>query len=367
MEVTFVITETLGKWHERPNQLGFDTITVRPSQWRGRRWQAGQLTSILKSYDAVVLNNCTVAHTIIGELPSASLIVSILHNHEEGIYDTGLSNLANIDYVVCVSSKVHSEALRRGATERQAIMIPYGVDVPAEWPKEQQSLRNGRPLKLIYVGRIDQYQKGVFDIPLIIAEAARRGEMELDVVGDGEPDLSELRKQFTAQLPGFGVRFHGRLESAATHRLLAEADILLLPSRFEGLPVTLLEAIARGTVPVASHLPGITDDAVTNGETGILLPVGDTNAFAEAIVRLQDDEARRRMSLAAWRSASRFTTARMVEQYRELLHQPVRRTPSPGVSATFGHRFYSRAWELPIGLVEFVRRHRSRADATTSK
>ena len=145
-------------------------------------------------------------------------------------------------------------------------------------------------------------------------------------MGDGEPDLTELRRQFAAQLPGFAVRFHGRLESAATHRLLAEADVLLMPSRFEGLPVTLLEAIVRGTVPIASLLPGITDDAVKNGETGILLPVGNIPAFAEAIVRLQDDETLRRMSLAAWQSANRFTKERMVVEYLQLLGKPVRRT-----------------------------------------
>jgi glycosyltransferase involved in cell wall biosynthesis len=362
VDVSFVVTEKIGKWHGRPKELGFDTITVCPSQWHSRRWQARRLTSVLKSYDAVVLNYCTVAHAILGELLPSTLVISILHNHAEGIYDTGLSNLANIDYVVCVGSKVYSETLGRGATERQAVIIPYGVDVPARWPKEQEGSPNGRPLKLIYVGRIDHYQKGVLDIPQIIAEATRRGaNMELDVVGDGEPDLSELRKQFAAQLPGFGVRFHGRLESAATHRLLAEADVLLMPSRFEGLPVTLLEAIARGTVPIASLLPGITDDAVKNGETGILLPVGDVPAFAEAIVRLQNDETRRRMSLAAWQSASRFTKDRMVVQYLQLLGKPVRRTPAPDVSAEIGRRFYSRAWELPIGLVEFVRRHRAAA------
>ena len=138
VDVTFVITEKIGKWHGRPKELGFDTITVRPSPWHSRRWQARRLTSVLESYDAVVLNYCTVAHTILGELLPSMLVISILHNHAEVIYDTGLSNLANIDYVVCVGSKVYSEALGRGVTERQAVIIPYGVDVPAKWPKEQQ-------------------------------------------------------------------------------------------------------------------------------------------------------------------------------------------------------------------------------------
>ena len=152
-----------------------------------------------------------------------------------------LSNLANIDYVVCVSSKVHSEALCRGVTERQAVIIPYGVDVPARWPKEQEGSPNGRPLKLIYVGQIDHYQKGVLDIPQIVAEATRRGaNLELDVVGDGEPDLSQScvsSSLFSCLASASGSMANWK--SAATHRLLADADVLLMPSRFEGLPVTL--------------------------------------------------------------------------------------------------------------------------------
>ena len=214
VKMTFVITEMIGKWHDRPREMGFDSVTIRPLPWRSRRWQAHRLASVLKSFDAVILNYCMVAHTVLGELPTSCLVISVLHNDEESIYFTGLSNLANIDYVACVSPKVLSGALRRGAENSQTVVIRPGVDVPAKWPKEQQSPRNGRPLKLIYVGRIDQYQKGVFDIPQIVAEATRRGaKLELDVVGDGEPDLSELRQEFATQLPGFAVRFHGQLES----------------------------------------------------------------------------------------------------------------------------------------------------------
>ena len=82
-------------------------------------------------------------------------------------------------------------------------------------------------------------------------------------------------------------------------RLLACARIMVLPSRWEGLPVSVLEAMHRGIAVVASDVPG-TDELVVDGETGFLVPPANAAGYADRIVRLlSDNGARRRMGTRA--------------------------------------------------------------------
>jgi mannosyltransferase len=70
------------------------------------------------------------------------------------------------------------------------------------------------------------------------------------------------------------------------------ADVFVLPSRREGLPVALMEAMACALPCVASRLPGATDGLIADGSSGMLVPVGDDRAFAEAMAALLKDRAR---------------------------------------------------------------------------
>jgi glycosyltransferase involved in cell wall biosynthesis len=92
--------------------------------------------------------------------------------------------------------------------------------------------------------------------------------------------------------------------------LLAAADIVVLTSRFEGLPLAVLRAMAAGLPVVATAVNG-TPEAVRAGETGFLVAPGDAAATAEAITRLGRDPAlRRRLGRAARARSSQFAQAR---------------------------------------------------------
>jgi len=71
--------------------------------------------------------------------------------------------------------------------------------------------------------------------------------------------------------------------------VLAEADIYVFPSRYEGFGLSLVEAMACGCVPVASAIHGVTDTIVDDGGTGRLFPIGDWQRAADCIVRLTAD------------------------------------------------------------------------------
>jgi glycosyltransferase involved in cell wall biosynthesis len=361
MDVAFVVTEVIGSWHQRAIDEGYEVIAVLPKTWRTRRWHVSRLASVLSGFDAVLLNHSAAGQALLGSLPSSCIAATILHNDVDEIYQIGLANATNVDHLVCVSSKILSEVKRRGAPAAAAIRIPHGIDVPPTWPKEGQS-RNGRPLKVIFVGRVNHVQKGIWDIPPILSEVQRRGaQFTFEMVGDGEPELSQLRREFATKFPEISVQFHGRQSHADTLQLLSQADILLMPSRFEGLPITLLETLAQGVVPIASRLPGVTDDAVENGVNGILPEVGDIEGFARAIVRLQDDSERMRISQAAWQTArERFTKDLMVKQYLALLKSARRAPRGDAISVdSVGRELFGLSWFLPIGLAKAIRAPRT--------
>jgi glycosyltransferase involved in cell wall biosynthesis len=100
-----------------------------------------------------------------------------------------------------------------------------------------------------------------------------------------------------------------------------------MPSMFgEGLPYAAIEALAAGRPVVGFPTAGI-PEVVVDGETGLLVPPGDVDGLAQALIRvLGDDELRERMSVGARKDAQRFTIARHVDSliaiYRELLTTP---------------------------------------------
>ena len=100
-------------------------------------------------------------------------------------------------------------------------------------------------------------------------------------------------------------------------------DIFVLPSRWEGMPYALMEAMALGRPVIASDVCGM-DDVVQDGKTGLLFEGGNVNSFCRTIRRLVEDRAlRKRLGAAARKSAKeRFNLSRMLGQmdalYQEL-------------------------------------------------
>jgi glycosyltransferase involved in cell wall biosynthesis len=110
------------------------------------------------------------------------------------------------------------------------------------------------------------------------------------VAGEGElrPELEQAARDF-----GLGDRFRLAGLVLDVSRLLAAADVFCLPSRFEGLPLVLLEAMAAGLPVAAFAIDGVVD-VVTEGEQARLAPPGDAEALAAALLDLLRDDAQRR-------------------------------------------------------------------------
>jgi glycosyltransferase involved in cell wall biosynthesis len=141
--------------------------------------------------------------------------------------------------------------------------------------------------RLLYVGRLAP-EKG---IPVLIESLAglkEQGyEFELVLAGDG-PERASLTEMVEAAGLGDRVIFAGYIEQSAVVRHMKESDVLVLPSFAEGVPVTLMEAMALGIPVISTYVGGIAE-LVEPGVGGQLVFPSDVEALSKAIARILDD------------------------------------------------------------------------------
>ena len=203
--------------------------------------------------------------------------------------------------------------------------IPYGVPVPAKAPRREPLIDRGhhRPLRLIYTGRMEHNQKRICALPSLSAELDRRGiEHDLILVGDG-PAAEEI-DMMLADCPH--ARRRPPADPCEVARLLLRCDAFVLASRYEGLSLSMLEALAHGCVPIVTRTESGAGQAIEDGINGLIADVSpDTDesnaakALADA-VELFAGSDHRAMSRAAWQTTrDRFSMQRHVDAVTRLL------------------------------------------------
>ena len=229
--------------------------------------------------------------------------------------------------VTACSGDLRERAVRLGAPPERTRTVPYGVDTAAFSPAHPAAgwrRRFGVPdgaVLVLAVGRL--VEKKGFRV-LIDAAATVPGAHVL-IAGDGSL-REELRRH--AESLHAPVTFAGALGRTAIPEAFAAADVVAVPSvvdragNVDGLPNTLLEALAAGRPVVASALAGI-PDVVSDGLNGLLVKAGDVAALAAALRRLKDDvSTRTALAAAARRSAEReLTWPRAAHSFEELFAQ----------------------------------------------
>lgn len=171
----------------------------------------------------------------------------------------------------------------------------------------------------------------------VIARLAQQGRsVTFSIAGEGG-ERAALEAGIAERGLSARVRLLGARRDVPT--LMAQADLLVQCSNFEGLPITLIEAAAAALPAVATNVGGC-GEVIADGVTGLLVPPGDAERLAEAIIAVLSDEARyRAFSEAAKVRAGQFELARCADAHLDLYAQvveerrrgPVRQFPGKDV------------------------------------
>lgn len=226
-----------------------------------------------------------------------------------------------VDRYVCVSRSVaRYSASKARLPADKLVVIPNGVDLtrfPAAAPIDPSSLGVDRGRRIVaYVGRLDR-QKGV---GWLVASAPlwlkRLPDCDLVLVGAG-PDREPLERQIRRQ--GAGGRIHLAGWRPDVAEILAATELLVLPSRWEGMPNVVLEAMASRLPVVASDVEGVREllGPAARDQT---VRYGDSESLAEKILALlsDDDLAPEMGRRNRERAEQQFNVDRVVADYQDL-------------------------------------------------
>ena len=298
----------------RPAAMAFQLAGMLHALWR--LWREGARPQVVHAH----VYQAAPPALVLGRLARAVVVVT---EHYTGFarglvsgYDEALARLSfrQADLVAPVSHEL-AERLRALAPGARIEAVPNAVDTDVFHPPAGRR-RAERPSRLLNVATLSEKKGHVY---LLEALARLEGGETLEIVGDGElRDL--LERQAAALGVGDRVRFLGPRPKEEVAELMRGADVFVLPSLYENLPVVLVEAQASGLPAVATRVGGVPE--LVGDDAGRLVEAGDPAQLAGAIAAVLESRDGFDPAALARRAAERYgyeaIAARWTAIYEEL-------------------------------------------------
>lgn len=265
------------------------------------------------------------------ELRERVRVLGIVHSDMETQYALAERYRTIAPIWIGVSRRCAAELGRRvGGSGVTVHELPYPIAIPSAFQRAE-----GGPLRLAYVGRLEEPQKRVSRLVPLFAELVRRGvDFAATVAGDG-PAAEDFARALSEAGPEVlaRVRRTGALGRDAVDEVWRNNDVALLVSAFEGMPLAMLEAMAAGVCPVVMTIESGLDELIGNGVEGRVVPQGDVPAMADVLAELALDRAlvRRLGAGARRRVQERFSPEAYFSAFSAILAQ-LARTAVPDAS-----------------------------------
>jgi len=220
--------------------------------------------------------------------------------HDEGYVPMAADFEFLIDVFIAHNYQFYEEMVKALPHRKEDVyFIPYGVRVPDFYRIHNPS----QPLNIVIAARL-QVSKGINDLPVVDELIKKQGVLvNWTIIGQG-PEKQQLEDRL---LPRGNFRFFSPARNEEVLALMQQQDVFILPSRLDGLPVAMLEAMSVGCVPVISRFNKGIEKVVTS-DIGFVLPVEDLQQFADSIIKLDRDRDDLRVR-------SRRARAAVVEHY----------------------------------------------------
>lgn len=225
--------------------------------------------------------------------------------------------------VIAVSEGVKTDLIESFAVPKDKIEVIYNpLDIDRLRALAQEDGGGPPASDIIAVGRLT----GAKDYPTLL-RAFRHVRMKRDahlvIAGEGEERGALQSLAVRLGVEG-SVVWAGFVQNP--YALMARSKVFVLSSAWEGFANVLPEAMACGTAVVATDCRSSPGEIIENGVTGLLVPVGDDRALADAILSLlEDDGLRERLTTAAARRVKEFRCEKIISDYESLLADTIRR------------------------------------------
>ena len=280
----------------------------------------------------------------VARLPEPPAVVVQLHAEEPD--EAGYVRYATRRYANLIDAfSVTSEQLARVVAgydipPSRIEVIPSGVDAAGEFdPAVVEPMRPaGEVPRILWPGRLTEQKDPMLTLEVIAAARVRGAEFVLDVVGDG-PMKGEVQRRAVELGVADAIEWHPA--SQEMPRWYRSADLMLMTSAYEGVPYAIYESLAMGVPVVVPALPGNVEFMDADGGA-VIEPRDDVAAYAEAVVALLGDEARRRElgRRSRERMLAEFSLEEMGRRHGELYERlldrraaPPERPAAPGAGA----------------------------------
>jgi glycosyltransferase involved in cell wall biosynthesis len=300
---------------EELEDLGAKLMFGRAGAFGAATWFARARMRITRVLPAIVESTLYHTHLVAPHLASAAgaRLVLTKESTDDWMSPAQARREAGIalraDAVVAVSQAAVEALARSGASEARVRVIPNGIPPgPPSWrPLEED---DDAPL-ILFVGRLDP-AKGLPDLLDAVGLLRERGTaVRLQIQGDGREETRVREAIARPPLSGCARLVHRDEADRCAPRCRRSPCVFVLPSRYEGFGVVLLEAMRLGLPIVATRAGGI-PEVVRDGVDGLLVPPGDPRALAEAIARvLSEPDLRDRLVASGVDRADGFTEEAM--------------------------------------------------------
>jgi glycosyltransferase involved in cell wall biosynthesis len=227
----------------------------------------------------------------------------------------------SIDAVIATNRLACQLASELGGIDAARVLYaPYGVTVPP-W-RLPEGTQESEVLRLAWVGRLEQAQKRVFDLPPLLNALEARGiDVRLSIAGDGE-ERARLEQALAGRIESGQVRMLGHVgQSQLAEKIYGRHHALVITSAWETGPIVAWQAMASGMAVVSSRYVGSgQESALRHERTALLFSCGDAAAAAEQIGRLRQHQLLERLSQAGHALvARRYSTESSLQAWERAL------------------------------------------------
>jgi len=347
--VRVILTSELNWPHSRVTET-FDAdevITFRFGSFENRYTILKQLHELIGPGPGAVVCNEALEMESIYQFGTGKTVYQLIHDFYN--IRVAVKYGAATDVFISHTGLFRDVLLCSDPANIKAFHLQHGVTIPEGLASP---VAEG-PLKLVFTGRLVE-AKGVQDLYAIDQLLRRTGiRVEWTIIGRGH--LKEFLQDQWKQADN--IRFASPDTTEEVMRLMSAHDIFILPTRFEGSPVTILEALSTGLAPVVSDLPGGIREVVREN-VGRTVPVGDNQAFADTLAALHNDRRQLgRMRAEARKMAMEHFDIRQTSDnyFRLLLQYASFKRNHPTLAPLPVGFLLDQKW-LPNALVSFLRR-----------